>query len=181
MGGSGPPSNTWFPGPTQVLNPNDSSIGAAVFAGLTSVTDRPTDHANRSVRIGRIYVPVRSTAMRPNDNNNNCNTHWMAHNMTHATKTWLLLPLLLLYPFDGLFSKTTCVSRHQKGKPFWILLEQEIMGWQWHQLDHIQIICTSLQTDNHASTSPHMAISQTEMINCNVIIIILPYRTQHNQ
>jgi len=28
------------------------------------------------------------------------------------------------------------------------------MGWQWHQLDHTQIICTSLQTDNHASTSP---------------------------
>ena len=27
------------------------------------------------------------------------------------------------------------------------------MGWQWHQLDHMQIICTSLQTDNHASTS----------------------------
>jgi len=28
------------------------------------VIDRPTDHATRSVRIGRIYV--RSTAMRPN-------------------------------------------------------------------------------------------------------------------
>jgi len=43
MGGSGPPSNTWFLGPTQVLNPNGISIGAAVRAGLTSVTDRPTD------------------------------------------------------------------------------------------------------------------------------------------
>jgi len=32
----------WFPGPTQVLNPNGSSIGAAVFEGLTSVTDRQT-------------------------------------------------------------------------------------------------------------------------------------------
>jgi len=28
-----------------------------------------------------------------------------------------------------------------------------MIGWQWHQLDHMQIICTSLQTDNHASTS----------------------------
>jgi len=28
-----------------------------------------------------------------------------------------------------------------------------MMGWQWHQLDHMQIIYTSLQTDNHASTS----------------------------
>jgi len=50
------------------------------------------------------------------------------------------------------FSRTTWVSWHQKGKPFWILLEQEMMGWQWHQLDYMQIICTSLQTDNHAST-----------------------------
>jgi len=36
----------------------------------------------------------------------------------------------------------------------WILLEQEMMWWQWHQLDHMQIICTSLQTNNQASTSP---------------------------
>jgi len=28
-----------------------------------------------------------------------------------------------------------------------------MMGWQWHQLDHMQIIRTSLQTDNHASIS----------------------------
>jgi len=35
--------NTWFLGLTQVLNLNGISIGAAVFAGLTSVTDRPTD------------------------------------------------------------------------------------------------------------------------------------------
>jgi len=33
-------------------------------------------------------------------------------------------------------------------------MKQEIMGWQWHQLDHMQIICTLLQTDNYASTSP---------------------------
>ena len=69
MAVSGSPSNTWFPRPTQVLNPNGSSIGAAVFAGLTSVADRPTDrptnHATRSVRIGRICVL--STAMRPNN------------------------------------------------------------------------------------------------------------------
>jgi len=27
-------------------------------------------------------------------------------------------------------------------------------GWQWHQLDHMQIICTSLQADNSAITLP---------------------------
>jgi len=26
-------------------------------------------------------------------------------------------------------------------------------NWQWHQLGHMQV-CTSLQTDNHASTPP---------------------------
>jgi len=29
-----------------------------------------------------------------------------------------------------------------------------MMGWQWHQLDHMQIICTSFQTDDYNSTSP---------------------------
>jgi len=35
------------------------------------------------------------------------------------------------------------------------LMKQEMVGWQWHQLDHLQIICTSLQTDDHASTIHH--------------------------
>jgi len=26
------------------------------------------------------------------------------------------------------------------------------MTWQWHQLDHMQAISTSLQTDNHTNT-----------------------------
>ena len=56
-------------------------------------------------------------------------------------------------PFNGLFSRTTWVGRYQKDKPFWILLKQEMTGWQWHQLNYMQIICTLLQTDNHASTS----------------------------
>jgi len=35
------PSNTRFLWPTQVLNPNGISVGSAIFAGLTTVTDRP--------------------------------------------------------------------------------------------------------------------------------------------
>jgi len=35
------------------------------------------------------------------------------------------------HTFNGHFSRTTWVSRHQKGKLFWILLKQEMMGWQW--------------------------------------------------
>jgi len=66
--------------------------------------------------------------------------------MIHVTTT--------LHSFNNLFSRTTYISWHQEDKPFWILLEQEMIGWQWHHLDHMQIICTSLQTDNHASSSP---------------------------
>jgi len=55
-GGSGPPSNTWFPGTTQVLNPNGTSIGSAVLAGLTSVTDRQTDRPCYSVGNNRPHL-----------------------------------------------------------------------------------------------------------------------------
>jgi len=61
----------------------------------------------------------------------------------------------LLHRFNGPFSRTTWVSQHQKGKTFWILLEQEMMGWQWHQLDHMEIICTSLQTDTMPASPLH--------------------------
>ena len=64
-GGIWTPSKSWFLGPIRGHNPNGISIGSAVFAGLTSVTDRPTDHATRSITIDRIYV--RSTAMRSNN------------------------------------------------------------------------------------------------------------------
>jgi len=31
--------------------------------------------------------------------------------------------------------------------------DDEVLGWQWHQMDHMQTICTWLQTDNHTNTS----------------------------
>jgi len=55
-GACGPLSNTWFPGPTWVLNPNGIWISAAIFAGPTSVTDRPIDHATRLATTDHIYV-----------------------------------------------------------------------------------------------------------------------------
>jgi len=69
----------------------------------------------------------------------------------------LLLLSLLLHLLNGLFSKTTCVSRYKKGKTSLDLNEARnyvVLGWQWHQLDHKQTICTLLQTDNHTNTSP---------------------------
>ena len=40
---AGPPSNTWFLGPSRVHVPNGSSIGSSVFAGFTLVTNRLAD------------------------------------------------------------------------------------------------------------------------------------------
>ena len=60
---------------------------------------------------------------------------------------------LLLQPFNGLFSRTTWVSRYQKGKTSLDFTGARDSEWQWHQLGHVQV-CTSLQTDNHASTPP---------------------------
>ena len=67
-----------------------------------------------------------------------------------------ILLLLLLHPFNGLFSRITWVSQYQKGKTSLDLnkaRDDGVLGWQWHQLDHMQTICTSLQTDNHTDTS----------------------------
>jgi len=56
MGGSGHPSNTGFPGPTRVLNPNGISIGSAVFPGFTGVTDPQTDRPRYSVGNNRPHL-----------------------------------------------------------------------------------------------------------------------------
>jgi len=45
------------------------------------------------------------------------------------------------------------VSRYQKGETNLDFTEARDSEWQWHQLGHMQV-CTSLQTDNHASTPP---------------------------
>ena len=40
-------------------------------------------------------------------------------------------------------------------------------GWQWHQLDHMRIICTMLQTDNYASTSLLNVVAQVHFLMLN--------------
>ena len=45
------------------------------------------------------------------------------------------------------------MSWYQKGKTNLDFTEERDSEWQWHQLGHMQV-CTSLQTDNHASTPP---------------------------
>jgi len=108
----------------------------------------------------------------------------ITNNRSHAVKlNCMITTATTLHPLNGLFSRTTWISQHQKGKSFWILLEQEMIGWRWHQLDHMQIICTLLQTDNHASTSslsflqagcpschPTNSIKALKALNCMLIV-----------
>jgi len=70
-----------------------------------------------------------------------------------------------LLPFNGFFSKTTWVSRYQKGKTNLDFTGARDSEWQWQQLGHMQV-CTSLQTDNHASTPP-LCFLQTGCPSCH--------------
>jgi len=45
------------------------------------------------------------------------------------------------------------VSQYRKGKTNLDFTEARDSEWQWHQLGHMQV-CTSLQTDKHASIPP---------------------------
>ena len=55
--------------------------------------------------------------------------------------------------FNSPLSRTTQVSQYQKGKTNLDFTEARDSECQWHQLGQMQV-CTSLQTDNHASTPP---------------------------
>ena len=57
------------------------------------------------------------------------------------------------HTFNGPLSGITRVSRYQKGKTNLDFNGARDSEWLWHQLGHMQV-CTSLQTDNHASTPP---------------------------
>ena len=59
-------------------------------------------------------------------------------------------------------SLTAQVSQYQNGTTNLHVTEaRDSSEWQWHQLGHMQV-CTSLQTDNHASTPP-----LTSLTKCN--------------
>jgi len=58
----------------------------------------------------------------------------------------------------------TALFRHYPGEPVperQNQSEARDSEWQWHQLGHMQV-CTSLQTDNHASTPPLKCGSKKE-------------------
>ena len=79
-------------------------------------------------------------------------THWGAATI-HTVVSIHCVQQQQQQPFNGLFSRTTWVSRYQKCKTNLDFTRARDSEWQWHQLGHMQV-CTSLQTDNHASTPP---------------------------
>jgi len=80
------------------------------------------------------------------------NTSKLTNEKNPYTKRKSQLFLMLhTHPFNGPFSGTTQVGRYQKGKTN--LDFTEARDSEWHQLGHMQV-CTSLQTDNHASILP---------------------------
>ena len=65
----------------------------------------------------------------------------------------------------ALFSGTTQMSRYQKGKTNLDFTEARGSEWQWLQLGHV-LVCTSLHTDNHASTPP-LSFLQAGCLSCH--------------
>ena len=112
-----------------------------------------TEQRSRWIGVTSVLCGYMSTSVHKRRNSSGTENSSAVHRTT-----------LLLHPFNGPFSGTTWVSRYQKGKPIWILLKQKDSEWQWHQLDHMQV-CTSLQADNLASTSP-LSVLQAGCPSC---------------
>jgi len=74
--------------------------------------------------------------------------------VTEISANSLIIIIVIIthtHPFNGPLSRNTWVSWYQKCKTNLDFTEARDSEWQWHQLGHMQV-CTSLQTDNHAST-----------------------------
>ena len=87
------------------------------------------------------------------------------------------------HPFNGPLSRTTRVSRYQKGKTNLDFTEARDSEWQWNPLGHMQV-CTSLQTDKNASASKHWRHNYYMYINnpqwLHISRIKLPKKLKHD-
>jgi len=105
------------------------------------------------------------------------------------------------HPFNGPLSGTTPrVGRYQKGKTNLDFTEARDSEWQWHQLGHMQVwygmvnadlysaiitkvsnaqVCTSLQSDNHASTPP-LSFLQAGCPSCRPTNSVKALKAKHH-
>jgi len=72
----------------------------------------------------------------------------LTHSVLNSTTT------ILLHPFDGLFSRTTQVSRHQRGRTILDFTEATDNGVAIASAGPYANYLHLAQTGNHASTSP---------------------------
>jgi len=79
------------------------------------------------------------------------------HSHTHTLVSW---PFVRDYPGEPVPEVKTNLDLH----------EARDSKWQWHQLGHMWV-CTSLQTDNHASTRP-LSFFQARCPSCHPTDII---------
>ena len=104
-------------------------------------------------------------------------SNWSLQHKTHTRwSLYLLLRPKYYYNYNCFtapwtLSGTTWVNWYEKGKtkkvkPIYIYRARD-SEWQWHHLSHIQI-CTSPQTDNHASIPP-LGFLQAECPSCQPI------------
>ena len=117
------------------------SLGPGRLKNRTRVPNTETQTTLSATRVGIACNCVRT--MRPA----------IHRDVVIHTGDELLCKVTNTHPFNGPLSGTTRVSRYQKGKTSLDSTEARDSEWQWHQLGHMQV-CTSLQSDNHASTPP---------------------------
>jgi len=107
-------------------------------------------HGRHGIHVAPLYYELSSSSssddeLQPATTSRHVSERIVSHPHTHThTHT---------HPFNSPLSGTIRVSRYQKGETSLGFTEARDSEWQWHQLDYMQI-CTSLQTDNHASTTP---------------------------
>ena len=93
---------------------------------------------------------------------NICNKIYIPHTYTHLT---------------ALFRDYPRWAGTRKAKTNLDLTEARDSEWQWHQLGHMKV-CTSLQTDNHASTPP-LSFLQAGYPSCRPINSVKALKTLH--
>ena len=159
----------------------DAAGGEDGEAGQSAADRRHVPQRDRSNGVARhaaVRRPTFGADTRPRDGVGRLDTHQTGHRVggSHAvsltcshrrpaletsrcgavltTKGHIAAATTHTHPFDGPLSGTTRVSRYRKSNTNLDFTEApRDSEWQWHQLGHMQV-CTSLQTDNQASTLP---------------------------
>ena len=124
---------------------SSASAGRTHYVVLGVNNAATCDEAKKAWVVDQLYRPPAVCVAK--------NTHTQIQTQTDLTDstTRHLHTRAHTHPFNGHLSRTTRVSRYQKGKTNLDFTEAGASEWQWHQLGRMQV-CTSLQTDNHAST-----------------------------